>query len=189
MPNPNSDFPVSRRLFALLFARRGLWVMAAEEDAGDVLVGLELFDEPRNRHLIQRLTSDQTDMKLLYYFLQLNNIFNEISLIWSLEWDLVIVVERQSAVLIVERQPEVQRRRSRGRRRLCEAHSGDNSADGGDLRGGGGGGVGAASGEEGGAAARRDQGAVHGGHGLSRLSLSPSQQRFCNRQRGRCLLG
>ena len=81
--------------------------MAAEEDAGDVLVGLELFDEPRNRHLIQRLTSDQTDMKLLYYFLQLNNIFNEISLIWSLEWDLVIVVERQSAVLVVERQPEV----------------------------------------------------------------------------------
>ena len=63
MPNPNSDFPVSRRLFALLFARRGLWVMAAEEDAGDVLVGLELFDEPRNRHLIQRLTSDQTDTK------------------------------------------------------------------------------------------------------------------------------
>ena len=40
--------------------------MAAEEDAGDVLVGLELFDEPRNRHLIQNVTSYQTDVKLLY---------------------------------------------------------------------------------------------------------------------------
>ena len=67
MPNPNSDFPVSQRFFALLFARRGLRIVAAEEDAGDVLVGLELLDEPRNRHLIQRLTSDQTDVKLLYY--------------------------------------------------------------------------------------------------------------------------
>ena len=57
------DLPVSRILFALLLARRrGLLLVAAEEDAGYVLVGLELFDEPRNHRLCRNIDvrSDQT---------------------------------------------------------------------------------------------------------------------------------
>ena len=75
--------------------------MTAEEDAGDVLVGLELLDEIRNRRLHQSVISYQTEEKLFHYSLRLNKAFVEVSLIWSLEWDLVIVVERQSAVLVV----------------------------------------------------------------------------------------
>ena len=62
------DLPVSRRLFVfrLLLTRLGLLV-AAEEDAGYVLVGLELFDEPRNHRLWrnQDVGSDQTGISSL----------------------------------------------------------------------------------------------------------------------------
>ena len=71
---------------------------------------------------------------------------------WSVELDLVIGREGQSAVSVEQRQAEVQRRRGGGgrgrRRRFGEAHSGDEAAHGGDL--------GRVEAEEAGAAARRD---------------------------------